>query len=80
MRHPEHVPIFVVQMIKVGEETGKLDKTLMEIVNFYQKEVKRAVDAFTFLLEPIIIVFLGVVVSLLAISVLSPLYGTLGAI
>lgn len=80
IRYPEHIPVFVVQMIKVGEETGKLDKTLMEIVNFYQKEVKRAVDTFTALLEPILIVFLGVVVALLAISVLSPLYGALGTI
>lgn len=80
LRHPEHVPAFVVQMIKVGEETGKLDKTLMEIVNFYQKEVKRAVDTFTAMLEPILIVFLGLVVALLAISVLSPLYGALGTI
>ncbi len=80
IKHPEHVPIFVVQMIKVGEETGKLDKTLMEIVNFYQKEVKRAVDTFTALLEPVLIVFLGIVVALLAVSVLSPLYGALGTI
>lgn len=80
IKHPEHVPIFVVQMIKVGEETGKLDKTLMEIVNFYQKEVKRAVDTFTALLEPVLIVFLGVMVALLAVSVLSPLYGALGTI
>ncbi|MBI1866463.1 MAG: type II secretion system F family protein [Candidatus Staskawiczbacteria bacterium] len=80
IKHPEHVPVFVVQMIKVGEETGQLDKTLMEIVNFYQKEVKRAVDTFTALLEPILIIFLGIVVSLLAISVLAPLYGSLGTI
>lgn len=80
VRYPQHVPKFVVQMIKVGEETGKLDKTLMEIVNFYQKEVKRAVDTFTSLLEPVLIVVLGAVVALLAISVLSPLYGALGTI
>ena len=80
IKHPEHVPIFVVQMIKVGEETGKLDRTLMEVVNFYQKEVKRAVDTFTALLEPILIVFLGVMVALLAVSVLSPLYGAMGTI
>ncbi len=80
IRYPDHVPLFVVQMIKVGEETGKLDKTLMEIVNFYQKELKRAVDTFTALLEPILIVFLGIVVGLLAVSVLSPLYGALGTI
>jgi len=80
MKYPEHIPVFVVQMIKVGEETGKLSKTLMEIVNFYQKEVKRAVDTFASLLEPVLMIFLGIVVALLAVSVLSPLYGSLGTI
>lgn len=80
IRYPEYVPPFVVQMIQVGEETGRLDKNLMEIVNFYEKEVKRAVETFTALLEPVLIIFLGVVVALLAISVLGPLYGALGTI
>ena len=80
VRYPENIPSFVVQMIKVGEETGKLDKTLMEIVNFYGKEVKDAVNTITTLLEPILIIFLGIMVALLAISVLEPLYGALGTI
>jgi len=78
VRHPGYFPPFVVQVIQVGEETGRLDKNLMEIVNFYEKEVKRAVETFTSLLEPILIVFLGIVVSLMAISVIQPLYGALG--
>ncbi|MCX6721388.1 MAG: type II secretion system F family protein [Candidatus Staskawiczbacteria bacterium] len=80
IKYPKFVPPFVVQMIQVGEETGKLDKNLMEIVNFYNKEVKRAVELFTALLEPILIIFLGVFVALLAISVIQPLYGALGTI
>lgn len=80
VKYPDLAPPFVVQMIQVGEETGKLDRNLMEIVNFYQKEVKRAVDTFITLLEPVLIIFLGVVVALLAISVLQPLYGALGTI
>lgn len=80
VRHPKFIPAFVVQMVQVGEQTGKLDKNLMEVVNFYQKEVKRAVDTFLAMLEPILIIFLGVIVALLAISVLSPLYGALGTI
>lgn len=79
-KYPSHVTPFVIQMIQVGEETGKLDKNLLEIVNFYQKEVKRSVDTFTALLEPILIIFLGIAVALLAVSVLAPLYGTLGTI
>jgi type IV pilus assembly protein PilC len=80
MQHKDYFPSFVVQMIKVGEETGKLDKTLMEVVTFYQKEIKRSIDLFLTLLEPILIIFLGVIVGLLAISVFAPLYGTLGNI
>ena len=80
VKYPEYAPPFVVQMIQVGEETGKLDRNLMEIVNFYQKEVTRAVEVFTALLEPILIIILGVVVALLAITVLEPLYGALGTI
>jgi len=80
VKYPELVPPFVVQMVQVGEETGKLDKNLMEIVNFYQKEVNRAVATFTSMLEPVLIIFLGVVVGVLAISVLGPLYGALGTI
>ncbi len=80
LKYPEYAPPFVVQMIEVGEETGTLDKNLMEIVNFYNKEIKRAVETFTVLLEPILIVFLGIVVAFLAVSVIEPLYGSLGSI
>jgi type IV pilus assembly protein PilC len=80
VRYPDYVPPFVVQMIQVGEETGRLDKNLMEIVNFYEKEVKKAIETFTALLEPVLIIFLGVVVALMAFSVLEPLYGALGTI
>jgi type IV pilus assembly protein PilC len=77
-KYPQFVSSFVVQMIQVGEDTGKLDRNLLEIVNFYQKEIKRDVDTFTALLEPVLIIFLGICVAFLAISVLSPLYSTLG--
>ncbi len=80
MRHQDYFPLFVVQMIKVGEETGKLDKVLTEVVNFYQKEVKRTIDLFSTLLEPIIIILLGLVITALAISVLSSIYGAIGTI
>ncbi len=80
VKYPDYAPPFVVQMIQVGEETGTLDKNLMEIVNFYNKELKRAIATFTALLEPILIIFLGAFVALLAISVLEPLYGAIGTI
>ena len=78
--YPEYFPSFVVQMIKVGEETGKLDSTLGQVVTFYQKEVKRSIDVLSSFIEPLMIIFLGVVVAFLAMSVLSPLYGALGSL
>jgi len=80
VKYPDYAPPFVVQMVQVGEETGTLDKNLMEIVNFYNKEVKRAVETFTALLEPVLIIFLGLIVAFLAVSVLEPLYGALGTV
>ncbi len=80
LKYQAYYPLFVVQMIRVGEETGKLDKTLMEVVNFYQKDIKRTIDLFTRFLEPIMIIFLGLIVTVLSISVLSSLYGAIGTI
>lgn len=80
VRYPERIPPFVVQMIKVGEETGKLDTTLLEIVNFYQKEITNIVNNIMTIIEPILIIILGLGVAFLAISVLSPMYGMIGAL
>jgi len=80
VKHPQFIPPFVIQMIQVGEETGKLDKNLLEIAHFYQKEVDRAINNITTLLEPILIVGLGIIVAILAISIIQPLYETLGTI
>lgn len=76
-KHEQYFPLFVVQMVKVGEETGRLDKVLQDAVVFYQKDIKRTVDLFTTLLEPIIIVFLGIFIALLAVSVIFAIYGTI---
>ena len=52
----------------------------IEKFNFYNKETREMIDLFAKLLEPIMIIFLGIVVASLAISVLSPLYGALGSL
>ena len=80
VKYPTYAPPFVVQMIQVGEETGTLDKNLMEIVKFYNKEVQASVETFTALLEPVLILILGIGVAFLAISIIEPLYGSLGTI
>jgi type II secretory pathway component PulF len=66
-------PLFY-QMVTVGEKTGTLDSSLMNVVEFYQKDVDRTLDNFIKLLEPIFIIFLGGVVAGLMGAVLMPLY------
>jgi len=73
-RRPEFFPPLFIQMITIGEKTGQLDLTLMNVVNYYQGEIERSLDSFVKLLEPIMIVCLGLVVALLMTSILLPLY------
>lgn len=72
--YPEYIPPFVSQMILVGEKTGQLGMTLKNVVSFYQKEVNRGLEQMVSLLEPLLILFLGVIVGVLAIAVLMPIY------
>lgn len=73
-QHPELVPPLVVQMVSVGEKTGNLDSSLMHIVDFYEKEVERTADNLLNLLEPILIIILGIVVGAIVLTVFMPLY------
>jgi len=66
-------PVFT-QMIMVGERTGTLSTTLIEVVEFYRKEVDRMVVNLLSLLEPVLIVFLGLIVAGLMAAILLPLY------
>lgn len=72
-KYPE-IPTMVIQMIKVGEETGKLGFILDTISRFYQREVYNEVDTLVDLIEPALIVFLGLGVGILLTSVLVPIY------
>lgn len=73
-REPGLFPPVLCQMALVGEKTGTLDKTLMEVVNFYQKETDRAVEDLFRILEPVLIMFFGAIVGGLMMSILMPLY------
>jgi len=73
-QYPSEFPPVFTQMMFVGEKSGNLDKTLGSIVTFYQREAERQVEAFLSIIEPALIVFLGVIVGGLLASVLLPLY------
>lgn len=78
-KHPE-MPGIMVQMVKVGEETGSLGPILKTLADFYKREVDDAVDTLVGLIEPVMIVVLGLGVGLLLVSVLMPIYNMAGSI
>lgn len=67
-------PPLVTQMVRVGEQTAELDTILLKLANFYEKEVDAQIGTLSSLLEPIIMVILGVGVGLLVAGVLLPIY------
>ena len=77
-KHPGEVPGIMVQMIKVGEETGSLGNILKTLGEFYKREVDNAIDTLVGLIEPFMIVFLGLGVGILLVSVLGPIYNMVG--
>ena len=73
-RFPKFFPPLFTQMTIVGERTGSLDKTLLNLVAFYTKETEKTIDSFLSIIEPLLIVFLGLAVGGLMGAVLLPLY------
>lgn len=72
--YPEEIPPFVLQMIATGEETGRLDEVLQEVVALYQQETDRLIDRLPNIIEPLLILALGIGVAILAVSVFVPLF------
>jgi type IV pilus assembly protein PilC len=73
-------PSMVVQMISVGEQTGALDNMLSKIADFYEDEVDEAVANLMALLEPVMILFLGVMIGGIVISMYMPMFSLIGKI
>jgi len=78
-KHPE-MPGIMVAMTKVGEETGELGSILTTLAKFYNREVSNAVDTLVGLIEPTMVVLLGLGVGTLLAAVLLPIYNLAGAI
>ena len=78
LKESEVFPGMVTQMIAVGEQTGAMDAMLQKIADFYEEEVDAAVKDLLTALEPVMIVFLGVVVGGVVISMYLPLFSLIG--
>lgn len=67
-------PIMVIQMIAIGEESGSLEQMLEKVANIFEEEVNLKVDALTSLLEPLIMLILGVIVGSLVVAMYLPIF------
>lgn len=74
------IPGIMSQMIKVGEESGELGSILKTLARFYQREVSNAVDTMVSLIEPVLVIMLGLGVGFLLAAVLIPIYNIAGSI
>ena len=72
-RRPE-IPEFVTNMVAVGEESGHLDEALLEVASFYQRELDRDLRQVTTLLEPVLILLVGIVVGFIIFAMLLPIF------
>lgn len=76
----KEIPAIMIQMIKVGEETGQLANILQKLAKFYKREVDTAIETLISLIEPILMVLLGLGVGIVLAAVLIPIYNIAGGI
>ena len=67
-------PPMVGQMVKIGEETGELDKMLSKIADFYEDEVDASIQALTSIIEPILMIGVGIMVGTIVIAMYLPMF------
>ncbi|MGA1049562.1 MAG: type II secretion system F family protein, partial [Minisyncoccia bacterium] len=79
MKYPEF-PYIASQIISVGEETGKTVTVLETITRFYKQELDTMIDNLTVLIEPFMIVILGIGVAIFVVSILLPIYNVTGSL
>jgi len=73
-KYPNLYPIFVTDMILVGEETGKVSDMLGQVAEYYEVDVEERTKDLSTIIEPILMLFIGVFVGIFAISMISPIY------
>lgn len=73
-------PPMVTHMIDIGEESGRLPEMLVKIGDFYDTEVEATVKGLTSMIEPLLIIFMGVIVGFIAISVMTPIFTLINAV
>ncbi len=80
LSHENLYPLFVGEMVSVGEETGKIGDMLLSVAQFYEDEVDQQTKDMSSVIEPILMIFIGAAVGFFAISMLSPTYSLASSI
>ena len=78
--HPDIFHPMVVQMVKVGEESGKISSMLLRLALFFEEDVENTTKNMSTIIEPILMLLIGAFVAFFALSILQPIYGSLGNI
>lgn len=78
-RHPRLIPVMATHVIYVGEQAGSLGDMLLYLANFYEQEVSDVTKNLSELLEPFLLIFIGVLVGGLALAVMTPIYEVIGS-
>lgn len=73
-------PLIVVQTIRTGEKTGSLEMVLKELAEFYEQEVEHQLKRLTSLLEPVLMLLIGVVVGAMVVMIIAPIYSIIGGL
>ena len=79
-RHAKVFPPLVCQMMRIGEETGHLDDMLERVAAWYDQELDEQIKAMTSLMEPIMIIFVGGIVAVIAMAIFGPITAAMSQI
>lgn len=78
MQYQSVFPFLVIQMVQVGEETGKTGEVLIKLAEFYEEEVEQITKNLSSIIEPVLMVLIGGAVGVFAVSIIQPIYSIMG--
>jgi len=73
-KKPTFFPVLVTQLVSTGEESGRIDTLLRKAAEFYEREIHNIVESLASIIEPVLIIFLGVVVGSILIALYMPVF------
>ena len=74
------LPVIMTKMVGIGEKTGKLDETLLYLGDFFEEEVDETTKNLSTIIEPVLLLVIGVAVGFIALAIISPIYQLTGSI